>query len=78
MQLVICWTESSHLHQWRQNSNFSSDIVTQFMGVLFGVIHAKTLLENLLSVIMTHSKDLLMSSIHQLESGICDEHNSPY
>ena len=30
------------------------------MDPLFGAIHTRTLLENLLSVIVTHSKDLLM------------------
>ena len=61
MLLAIYWSGSSHLHQWRQKSNCSSHIVTQFMGVLFGVIHTNTLLENLLAVIVTHSNDLLMS-----------------
>ena len=42
-------------------SNCSSHIVTQFMVVLFGVIHSRTLLESLLSVIETHSSVLLMS-----------------
>ena len=31
------------------------------MDVLFGVIHTRTLLENLLSVIVTHSSDLLIN-----------------
>ena len=61
MQLAICWSGSSHLQQWRQNFNCSSHIVTQFMGVLCGVIYTNTLLENLLSVIVTHSNNLLMS-----------------
>ena len=34
---------------------------TQFMDVLSGVIYTRILLENLLSVIVTHSNDLLMS-----------------
>ena len=55
MQLAICWSGSSHLH------NCSSHIVTQLMDVLFGVILTRTLLGNLLSVIVTHSNDLLMS-----------------
>ena len=36
-------------------------IVTQFMDVLFGVIHSHTLSENLLSVTVTHSNDLLIN-----------------
>ena len=36
-------------------------IVTQFMDVLFDVIQSRTLLENLLSVIVTHSSVLLTS-----------------
>ena len=62
MLLVICWSENSHyLHLLRQKSNCSSHIVTPFMDVLFGVIHTRTLLENLLSVIVTHSSVLLTS-----------------
>ena len=61
MQLAICWSGSSHLHLRRQKSNCSSHIVTEFVDVLFGVILTRTLLENLLSVIVTHSNDLLMS-----------------
>ena len=57
MQLALCWSGSSHLHLLRQKSNCSSHIITQFMDVLFGVIHARTLLENLPSVIMIHSND---------------------
>ena len=60
MQLAICWSGSSRLHLWRQKSNCSSHIVT-FMDVHFGVIHSRTLLENLLSVIVTHSSVLLTS-----------------
>ena len=41
----------------RQKSNCLRHIVTQFMDVLFGVIH--TVSENLLSAIVTHSNDLL-------------------
>ena len=48
------------------------------MNVLFDVIHARTLFKNLLLVIGTHSSDLLIPSIHQLESDICDERNWPY
>ena len=29
-QLAICWSGSSYLHQWRQKSNYSSYIVTQY------------------------------------------------
>ena len=49
------------LHLLRQKSNCSSRIVTPFMDVHFGVIHSRTLLENLLSVIVTHSSVLLTS-----------------
>ena len=41
-----------------QKSNCSSHIVTPFMDVLFGIIHTRTLLENLLSVLVTHSSIL--------------------
>ena len=61
MQLAICWSGSSHLYLRRQKSNCSSHIVIQFMDVLFGVILKRTLLENLLSVIVKHSNGLLMS-----------------
>ena len=37
---------------------FKSYIVTPFMDALFGVIHTRTLLENLLSVLVTHSSVL--------------------
>ena len=56
-----CWSGNSHLHILRQKSNCSSHIFTQFMDVLFGVIHSRTLLESLLSVIVTHSSILLTS-----------------
>ena len=61
MLLVICWSESSHLHLLKQKSNCSSHIVTPFMDVLFGAIHTRTLLENLLSVLVTHSSVVLAS-----------------
>ena len=61
MQLAICWSGSSHLHLLRQKSNCSSRIVTQFMDVHFDIIHSRTILENLLSVIVTHSSILLTS-----------------
>ena len=61
MQWAICWSGNSHLHLLRQKSNSSSHIVTSFMDVLFGVIHTRTLSENLLSVIVTHSSVLLPS-----------------
>ena len=61
MQLAIFWSGISHLHLLRQKSNCSSHIVTQFMDVLFGVMHSRTLLENLLSVIVAHSNILLTS-----------------
>ena len=61
MQLAICWSGNSHLLLLRQKSNCSSHIVTQFMDVLLGVIHSRTLLENLLSVIVTHLSILLTS-----------------
>ena len=62
MQSSICWSGSSHLHLLRQTSNCSSHIVTPFMDVHFGFSHSRTLLENLLSVIVTHSSVLLTSS----------------
>ena len=75
MQMAICLSGSSYLHQWRHKSNYSSHDVTQFMDVLFGVIHTSTLLENILSGIVTHTKDLLMSSDTPARFGICDERN---
>ena len=57
----ICWSGSSQLHLLRQKSNFSNHIVTSIMDVLFGVINTRTLLENLLSVIVTHSSVLFTS-----------------
>ena len=72
MQLAICWSGSSHLHLLKQDSNCSSHIVTPFIDVLFDIIHSRTVLENLLSVIamvivtkhiliVAHSSVLLMS-----------------
>ena len=61
MLLAICWSGSSHLHLLRQKSNCPSFIVTPFMDMLFGVIHSRTLFENFLSVIVTHSSVLLTS-----------------
>ena len=67
MHLAICWSGNSHLLLLRTRgaiaicSNCSSHIVTPFMDVLFGVIHSRTLLENFLSVIVTHSSVLLTS-----------------
>ena len=77
MQLAICSSGSSNLHLWRQKSNCSSHFVTQFTDALFGVIHTRTLLENLLSenVIVTHTYILLTPQVHQVESGICNERN---
>ena len=43
MLFVICWSVCSHLHLWMQKSNCLSHIITQFMDVLFGVIHTRTL-----------------------------------
>ena len=44
---------------WGKNPTASSShIVTPFMDVLFGVIHTRNLLENLLSVLVTHSSVL--------------------
>ena len=60
MLLVICWSGSSHSHLLIQKSNCFSHTVTLFMDVLFGVIHSRTILENLLSVLVTHSSVLLM------------------
>ena len=65
----------SHLHLLRPKSNCSSHIVTLFMDVLFGVIHTGTLLENLLSDLVTYSSVLQHPQIHQLKSGIWDELN---
>ena len=48
MQLAICWSGSSHLHLLKRKSNCLSRIVTPFLDVHFGVIHSRTLLENLL------------------------------
>ena len=59
MQLAICWSGSLHLLS--QRSNCSSHIATPFIDVRFGAIHSRTLLENLLSVIVTHSSVLLTS-----------------
>ena len=56
MQLAKCGWESFHLHLRRQKSNCLS--VAQFMDVLFYVILTRTLLENLLSVVVTHSNDI--------------------
>ena len=61
MPLAICWSGVLIYTKWRQKSNCSSHIVTKFMDVLFSVIVTRTLLENLQSVIVTHSNDLLMS-----------------
>ena len=74
MQLAIRWSGISHLHPMWKKSNCLSHIVIPFMDVLFGVILTRTLLENLLSVIVTHSS-ILRPQIHQLEFGICNEHN---
>ena len=60
MQLAICWSGSSHFHLLRKKSNCASHIVTPFMDVFFGVIHSRTI-ENLLTVIVTHSSILLTS-----------------
>ena len=43
MELAICWSGSSHLHLLRQKYNRSSQIVTQFIDVLYGVIYSRTL-----------------------------------
>ena len=62
MQWAIFWSGNSHLHLFRQKSNCSGHIVTPFMDMLFSVIHSRvTLLESLLSVIVTHSSALLTS-----------------
>ena len=49
MQWAICWSGNSHLHTLRQKSNCSSHTVTQFMDVLFSLIHSRPLLESLVS-----------------------------
>ena len=61
IQLAICRSGSSHLHLLKEKSNCSSRIVTPFTDVHFCVIHSRTLLENLLSVIVTLSSVLLTS-----------------
>ena len=61
MQWAICWSGISHLHILRQISKCSSRIVTPFIDVRFGVIPSRTLLENLLSVIVAHSSVLSTS-----------------
>ena len=61
IQYAIGWLGNSHLRLLRQKSNCSSHIVTKFRDVLFDVIHSRTLLESLLSVIVTHSSVLLTS-----------------
>ena len=65
MHLAICWSGSSNLHLLRQKPNYLSHIVTQFMDVLFGVIHTRTLSENLLSVIDTFKRHIKLSQIHR-------------
>ena len=51
---------NSHLHHRRQKFNCWSHIATQFICVLLGVIYTNPLSENSLSVIVTHSNELLM------------------
>ena len=43
---MLLSSESSNLHLWRQKIQLFSHIVTQFTDVLSGVIHTRTLLEN--------------------------------
>ena len=50
--------------------NCSSPIVTPFMDVLFGVIHTRTLEENFLSVLVTHSSVLLTSPCRYTSSSL--------
>ena len=59
MQWAICRSGNSHLHLLGQKSNCSSHIVTQFVYILFGVIHSRTQLESLLSVITDTFKRLI-------------------
>ena len=64
MQLAICcrYVMKFSFAPIERKSNSSSHVVIHFIGVLFGVIHTNTLVENLLSVTMSHhSNDLLMS-----------------
>ena len=61
MELAIWWSSSSHLHLLRQKSNCSSRIVTPFIDMHFGIIHSRNL-ENLTSVIVTHSSVSLSST----------------
>ena len=67
---------TSHLHLLRQNSNCSSHIVTPYMNVLIGVIHTRTLLENLLSVIVTHSSLRLINVPRNTSSSLAFEMNA--
>ena len=60
--MAICWSGSSHLHLLRQNPAVLVILLPHLcMDVLFGVIHSRTRLENLLSVIVTHSSVLLIN-----------------
>ena len=52
------WITHSLWDDTCMESNCSSHIVTPFMDVLFGVIHTRTLLGNLMSVLVTHSSVL--------------------
>ena len=76
MQLAICWSGNTHLHLLRQKSDCSSHIVTPFMDVLFGIIHSRTLVENLLSVIVTHSSVLLINVRRYTSSSLAFEMNA--
>ena len=63
MQLAICWSESSHCTGVGKKSNCSSHFVSRFMDVLnfASFLPELYIIENLLSVIVAHSNDLLMS-----------------
>ena len=74
MQWAICWSGNSYLHLLRQKSNCSRHIVTPIIYVLFGVVHSKTLLENLLSVIVTVYT--LAYFIHFLGFIVCNSYGS--
>ena len=57
---VVVLVQRASLLLLRTNGD-GTRIVTPFMDAIFGVILTRTLFENLLSVIVTHSNGLLMS-----------------
>ena len=69
---------SSNLHLWRQKSNCSSHIVTQFMDVLFGVILPELYYRKLIVSYSGTLKRLINVPKYTSSSGIWDERNWPY